>query len=255
MEGSDSFRIKIFLRDDIKEFLTDTSTFKKYHAKKEMLPLAAATHIFSKESPILSWTQEEIEQLILYRLLLSDELKSFIGITVNGRDELEETLRSKEKRTEYWNMIFPEKIGNSISLSWIYRRLRDSNGVVTPRSVIDMLSAATDFQKKNIQINFEDSPYIFPIEAIKHGIDEASRNKLEKDIYHEFPKDQENIKQLGQYGKHKLSQKDLQKLYGKDWEQVVASLRRIGILSLKRSSSTYMVEFLFRPALGITYKY
>ncbi|MET1033416.1 MAG: hypothetical protein ABWX94_02865, partial [Candidatus Saccharimonadales bacterium] len=158
-------------------------------------------------------------------------------------------------RQECWNKIFPEKVATSTSLNWIYSRLRDSNGVVTPRSVIDMLTAATEFQKKNIQINFEDSPDIFPVDALKHGVEIASKNKLENDIYNEFPKDQENIKKLGKYGKHKLNRHDLESLYGKDWEKTAESLRRIGILRFIRNSNDYMVEFLFRPALGITYKY
>jgi hypothetical protein len=255
LENGDLFRVKIFLRDDIKEFLTDDKAFKKFYPKNEVPPLVAATHIFAKESPVLSWTQEEIEQLILFRLLLSDELKDFLGIKVKDRDELEEKLRSREVRSECWNKIFPSKIINSSSLDWMYRRLRDSNGVVTPRSVIDMLTAATDFQKKNIRVNFEDAPHIFPIEAIKAGIDTASRNKLEKDIYNEFPKDQQYIKELGKYGKHKLNSKDLQKLYGKDWEKIADNLSQIGILRFIKHSNDYMVEFLFRPALNITYKY
>lgn len=255
MEGSDLFRVKLFLRDDIKEFLTDNAVFKKYYPKNEIPPLVAATHIFAKESPVLSWSQDEISQLILYRLLQSDPMKNFVGINVNNRNDLQEQLRSKDMRLKCWNKIFPEKIANSPSLTWIYTRLRDSNGVVTPRSVIDMLTAATDYQKKNIQINFEDSSHIYPVESLKEGIAVASINKLEKDIYNEFPKDQESIKKLGQYGKHKLSKKDLTKIYGKDSEKIADSLKRIGILRFIKNSNEYMVEFLFRPALGITYKY
>lgn len=249
------FKLKIFLRDDIKEFLTDNDSFRRFYPKKDIPPLAAATHIFAKESPVLSWTQEEIEQLILFRLLHSGLLRRHLGLAEHlSRPEIEEALRNKELRIKYWNKIFPEKIGNSNSLGWIYRHLRDSNDVVTPRSVIDMLTAARTFQQKRLRLNYEDSMHIFPFEAIKQGIAFASKNKLELDIYNEFPKDQSNIKKLGAYGKHKLSRVDLLDLYGKNWQKIVENLQRIGILRLIKTSNEYRVEALFRPALDITYK-
>lgn len=58
--------------------------------------------------------------------------------------------------------------------------------MVTPRSVIDMLEGSFDHQKK-IRTNFDDSSETFPVEALKEGIDVASKVKLEKDIYNEFP--------------------------------------------------------------------
>jgi hypothetical protein len=248
----DLFGVKLFLRDDIKQFLTDDRIYKKFFGGS-IPPLAAATHIFSKESPVLSWTQDEIEKLILYRLSLSSELRNFIEMEAEGRNAVEQELRSKDARLKYWNRIFPEKISTMSSLKWIYTRLRDSNGVVTPRSVIDLLNGAADFQKQNLQVNFEDSPHIFPEEAIKQGHAAASKSKLRNDIYNEFPKEQGNIMKLAN-GKGKLDKNELKVLYGTDWEGVVETLRRIGILRLVRHSDDYMVEFLFRPALEITYK-
>lgn len=254
-EEKELFKLKIFLRDDIKEFLTDNEAFKKFYPKKEVPPLAAATHIFAKESPVLSWTEEEIEQLILLRLLQSKPLRIHVGINANlARSDLVDLLRIKDTRAEYWNKIFPEKIGNTSSLGYIYRHLRDSNDVVTPRSVIDMLTAAKTYQLKKLQVDFVDSHYVFPFEAIKVGLADASKNKLDLDIYNEFPKDQQNIKKLGAYGKHKLTKKDLKILYGDKWEKVAEGLQRIGIIRLIKASNDYRVEALFRPALDITYK-
>lgn len=250
------FRLKLFLRDDIKKFLTDSAEYKKYYPKKQIPPLAAATHIFAKESPVLTWTQDEIEQLILLRLIVSREMKRFLGIDESSRrEDISLLLRDKHQRQEYWNRIFPEKISTSNSLNWMYNRLKDSNGVVTPRSVIDMLNGARDYQLKSIATNYEDSSDIFPSDSLKAGMEEASVKKLELDIYNEFPMEQDNIKLLGKYGKHKLNSYDLKAIYGKNWESVAESLRRIGILRYVLNSKEYMVEFVFRPALNITYRY
>ena len=248
-----TIKVKIFLRDDIKLFLLDAGIFLKNFGKT-IPTFPAATHIFAKESPVLNWTRDEIEKLILYRLSLSEELRLNIGMTASNREDIEQELRTKQTRLKYWNKIFPEKIVTSTSLDWIYTRLADSNGVVTPRSVIDMLNGAVEYLKQNLQTNFEDSAYIFPEEAIKQGHAIASKSKLENDIYNEFPKDQENIKKLAN-GRGKLTTKELRKLFGKDWKNEVENLRRIGILRLVKNSNDYMVVFLFRPALGITYKY
>lgn len=262
--GNDMFRIKIFLRDDIKAFLTDDAIYKKIFRKSNIPPLAAATHIFSKESPTLSWTEDEIQQLILNRLLLLETplwefleiYKKYDDYTNNEiHDQLKKDLRYKDQRMEYWNKIFPIKISSSPSLKWIFTHLKDSNDVVTPRSVIDMLEAATNFQRKHMQTNYSDSQMIFPVEALKEGINIASHSKLEKDIYNEFPRDQKNIKILSKIGKYKLSKSDLQKNYGKNWEEVAESLKRIGILKYVKNSNEYRIEFLFRPALNIVYKY
>ncbi|MDP3444592.1 MAG: hypothetical protein Q8T08_17170 [Ignavibacteria bacterium] len=243
------FSIKLFLRDDIKEFLTDDKIFKKYF-KGSIPPFAAASHIFAKSSPLLSWSMDEIEMLILNRLLVSGELRQYLGMTATNRDEIEKLLQTKEQRQVYWAKIFPEKINNMPSLSWIYTRLQDSNEIITPRTVIDLLTAAVSFQRQILQINFEDSALIFPENALKHGHVIASKNKLVNEIYNEFPRTQGDIKKLID-GKGKLNKSELIKLYGDRWEDVVETLRLIGLFRLVPHSNDYMVEFLYRPALGI----
>lgn len=253
---SDLFRIKLFLRDDIVEFLTDSGVYKKYFRKKEIPPLPAATHIFAKKSPTLNWSEDEIEQLILNRLLLNPDLKTHVGITENIEvTALRELLRMKNNREKYWNNIFPPTISSSRSLKWIFTRLKDSNDVVTPRSVIDMLEAAITYQRKKMLVDYGDCEHIFPVDAIKEGLLVASKNKLENDIYNEFPREQENIKKLGKEGKIKLTQDDLKKLYGEKWEEVASSLNRIGVIRFVKDSGTYRVEQLFRPALNLDYKF
>jgi len=253
-DNSDLLRIKLFLRDDIVEFLTDNRIYKKYFKGKNIPPLTAATHIFAKQSPVLNWTEDEIEQLILNRLLISKKLRSYLAIDENiGYEEVKILLRNKETRQKYWNKIFPNTIGASTSLKWIFTRLKDGNNIVTPRSVIDMLDGATSYQKTKMVVNFEDCEEIFPIDSIKEGLTIASKNKLEKDIYNEFPREQENIKKIGKAGKIKLEKEDLQILFGKNWEDVVDGLIRIGIIKYVKDSDTYRVEFLFRPALDMAY--
>ncbi|MDD2822929.1 MAG: hypothetical protein PHQ59_02495 [Candidatus Daviesbacteria bacterium] len=264
VEGN--FRIKLFLRDDIKSFLTDAKSYEKHFPKKELPPLVAATHIFSKESPTLSWSEDEIEQLILNRLLLglNIQLRDYLGINEKYvglkkseiDKKLEEELRNKQSRKEYWNKIFPSKISSTdSSLKWIFSHLKDSNDIVTPRSVIDMLEGAINFQKQKMQTDFQDSSVVFPIESIKAGLDIASEHKLLKDIYNEFPKEQGYIKLLSKEGQFKLSKSDLERLFGKDWENIVTTLRKIGILRYVKNSEEFRIVHLFRPALGVSYRY
>jgi len=255
LDGSNALKIKIFLRDDIMEFLTDSKVFKEHFPKQDIPPLPVATHIMAKASPVLSWSEEEIEKLVLNRLLLSDKMRAFIGMRADTREQIDALLSTKEARLSYWNKIFPEKISKQTSLGWIYTRLRDSNRIVTPRSVIDMLQAATDYQKRELQTEFKDSQYIFPVEAIKAGVIEASKKKLNDDVYNEFPKEQANIEKLKESRLTKFSQQDLQRIFGKNWQVTTETLRRIGILRNLKSSNDYMVEYLYRPALEMPYQF
>lgn len=253
-DGSDLLRIKLFLRDDISEFLTNNNIYKKYFDGKNIPPLPAATHIFAKRSPVLNWSEDEIEQLILNRLLLNPRLRNYVGIDKEkSSSEVKDLLRVKTDRQLYWDKIFPPTISQSKSIKWIFTRLKDANGVVTPRSVIDMLEAATVYQRKKMSVNFEDCEQIFPVDSIKAGLVIASKNKLETDIFNEFPRDQENIKKLSKEGKIKLTKNDLLRIYGKNWEDIISTLIRIGIIRFVKDSNTYRVEFIFRPALGLAY--
>lgn len=251
---SDLLRIKLFLRDDIVDFLTDDKIYKKCFKYKDIHPLPAATHIFAKQSPTLNWDEDEIEQLILNRLMLSKKLCSYLEIPEECDSEcVKKLLCIKNQRQEYWNKIFPETLSTSASLRWIFTRLKDSNGIVTPRSVIDTLEGAINYQKKKMVVDFSGGEYIFPVDSIKDGLKIASINKLEKDIYNEFPKEKELIKKLSVEAKIKLEKKDLKRIYGKNWEETVSNLIRIGIIRYIKDSDTYGVMYLFRPALGMAY--
>jgi len=252
--GSDFIRIKLFLRDDIVSFLTDDKIYKRYFKQSNIPPLPAATHIFARQSPTLNWDEDEIEQLILNRLMLSEKLRLYLDIPKEQTGEdVKALLRSKKQRQVYWNKIFPETMASSPSLKWIFTRLKDANGIVTPRSVIDTLEGAINYQKGKMAVDFKDCEEIFSVDSIKNGLKIASINKLEKDIYNEFPREQESIKKLSKFGKIKLEKKDLQEIYGKNWEEIVSSLNRIGIIRYVKDSGTYRVEFLFRPALNMAY--
>lgn len=258
----DLFKIKLFLRDDVKLFLTDEKIFKTFFAYAKMPPLTAATHIFSKEAPTLCWTEHGVERLILNRLLASRELRDYVGMTKKIGDlryelldkGIYKELSDKAKRFAYWKKIFPSTIKSSATLKWIYTRLKDSNNVVTPRSVIDMLEGAINYQKNRI-ISKGDALDIISADSLKIGLECASKNKLRDDLFNEFPMEQENIKKLEKERKHKLNTKDLQKMYGDKWTDVVESLNRMGILRPLKNSEEYAVTLLFRPALGIPYKY
>ena len=253
-DDSNLFRIKLFLRDDIVDFLTNDKVYKKYFKGKEIPPLPAATHIFARQSPILNWDEDEIEQLILNRLMLSNELCDYLEIPKEFRGkDVKKILRSSEERKKHWNKIFPEAMGASPSLKWIFTRLKDANGIITPRSVIDMLEGAINDQKKRMVTDFKDGEEILSINSIKEGLRIASINKLEKEIFNEFPKEREAIEKLKLKGKIKFNKKELKELYGDDWESVVANLNRIGIIRYVKDSESYRVEFLFRPALNLAY--
>lgn len=258
-EENELLKIKIFLRDDIKLFLTENDSYEAFFPGKTLPPLAAATHIFAKESPTLCWNETDIQKLLLRRLLLNKEIRELVGIEFNDIDKeqvsflIQKELYNSHKRNYYWNILFPKKIASYKSLQWIFSRLKDGNGIVTPRSAIDLLSGAIEYNKTKLNEDIGDQSSLFSFAALRAGLKNASINKLYKDIFNEFPKEQHAIKVIEKRGKYLLTEEDAREFFGKDWEHITRSLVKIGVVKYIKNSGSYLVPFLYRPGLGMKY--
>lgn len=242
---SKALRVKIFLRDDIFDFITSPEQFRKISLHKAA-KLGALTHITARATKTpLEWTQEQIQQLLLKRLFLSPTMRSYFKTS-------QDDLNKESTRKAVWNQIFGEKIEpgkkRPDSISWIYTRLSDSRQQVTPRSAIDFLIGTIDEQRRFFNLNKIDQERIFSFQAVKQGVVTASNQKYIQETKNEYPKIIPLVERLkGRSAKISIS--EIKKIFGKDYTQILSELKRIGILS--QIGQEYKVAFIFRAALGV----
>lgn len=238
-------RIKVFLRNDILEFLLNPDKFKRISSYKSSKNLPALTHITSRATKTpLSWSKEEIQQLMLKRLFLSSPLRSYYKTSMDD-------LNNKTKRNEMWSILFGDKIDQgdkkSDSLSWVYTRLSDATQV-TPRSAIDFLDGAIHEQCKIFNLNKIEQEKLFSSQAVKQGIIVASREKYTKETKNEYPKIVTHIEKLrGKSAGFTID--DFKKIFGSNYREIIPELEKIGLLN--KAGDNYKIAFIFRAALGV----
>ncbi|HEV7239369.1 MAG TPA: hypothetical protein VGQ36_09025 [Thermoanaerobaculia bacterium] len=234
---SDIVRLKIFLRDDIFDSVTD-----------DAIGFVALSHVMSRCSPVLRWSKEQILQLVTNRIFSSETLRNFFGVE-------QRKLRLDERyRAEAFYKIFPRTLRagsrQSSTLDWIYKHCEDSNGVVTPRDVIDLINAAKHKQWEMFQTHRGGTAVsLLSTQAVLQGHMEMSKKKKETYLKAEFKHFWPMIKRFeNQKAEH--DDASLRALLGKDYIRL-QDLRSIGFLKENPAAGTHSIPFLYRPGLSI----
>lgn len=230
-------RLKIFLRDDIFNSVTDDQS-----------GFVALTHVKSRCSPVLKWTKEEVLELLTNRIFNADALASYFQV------DRERLRRDEGYRTEAFYRIFPRRLRagsrQSSTLDWIYKHCEDANGVVTPRDIIDMVNFAKSKQWDMLRSHRTGTmECLLSSQAILHGHVQMSNNKREAYLKAEFPHFWPVIAKF-ENKKAEHDEASLRALLGKNYEKHLSDLRSIGFLK-QNPGGTYAIPFLYRPGLQI----
>jgi hypothetical protein len=239
---SREIRVKVFLRDDILEQVTTGEN-----------GFTALTHVTSRQSDTLQWTEDAILTLIVKRFFANESLASFLD--VDG-DQLGASL---EYRRECFYRIFPPTVhrppNQSPTLKWIHSHTMDGRGVVTPRDVIDLLTKAKQRQQDEYQDDaIGEAESIIGPAAIRYGLAELSKRKrdtvLRAELPHLWPYIEKFVGQRTEYSERALLQ-----LLGPRSAAAISDLVNIGLLSRTRErdgTSSYAIPFLYREGLELT---
>jgi hypothetical protein len=235
-------RLKIFLRDDILEQVTDGPN-----------GLTALSHITGRQSDRLAWSEDQILHLIVNRLFASEAIRQSLGV---DRDRLN---ASASYRQEAFYRVFPPTVHGgerqSKTLKWLYTHTMDGRNVVTPRDVIDLLTRAKQRQLDEFGADSEGStPWIICGPAIQYGLDELSKRKRDTFLKAEFPHFWEHISKL-HGGRTEYLEASLEQLFGGDASSVIRDLVSIGLLQESRRANvgkTYRIPYLYRAGLQLT---
>lgn len=231
-----NIRIKIFLRDDIFDHITEQNGF------------TGLTHITSRASDILTWSKTEILHLIVKRIFISKTISSYYKI---DKDKLN---INELYREECFYKVFPKQIergeNKSNTLDWILSRCQDGRGVITPRDIIDLLVHAKSKQEESFSSQPEDQEFLISPTALKYGYLRLSERKRDTYLKAEFPHFWPSIEKLeGSKAEH--NRDSLKKLLGDGVDKTIKDLCSIGFFQHKMSADTYTVPFLFRQGLRL----
>lgn len=241
MFTSERIRVKVFLRDDILEQVTEGAE-----------GFTALTHVTARQADTLEWSEDAILTLIVNRLFASNALREFLGI------DPEQLAASRDYRQDAFYRVFPRTVhtglNQSATLRWIYSHTMDGRGVVTPRDVIDLLTRAKQRQQDECGANpIDEAEILIGSAAILHGLSELSRRKrdtlLKAELPHLWPYIEKLVGQKTEY-----SGRALRLMFGTGSERIVEDLVKIGLFQRQRRSAgdTYKVPFLFRDGLELT---
>jgi len=230
-------RIKIFLRDDIFDSITDVSG-----------GFPALTHVVSRCSDTLKWNKDQILHLIVNRIYASRTLTKYFSI---DKDALQ---TNPEHRSKAFYAIFPYKlrrgINQSDTLDWIYKHCEDANGVVTPRDVIDLINFAKRHQQDAFQAHKTEMPSLLSSVSILYGHQRMSEKKRETYLKAEFDHFWKFIERF-ENRRAEYDERAMRSILGSDWRKVAQDLRSIGFIRFNPRSETYTVPFVYRHCLRI----
>jgi hypothetical protein len=226
-----NLRVKIFLRDDIIEYLASEG-------------FTALTHVIDRCSSTMSWSKDELLHLITKRISSLEAFKNYYEIDIKLIDT------DKAYREALFYNIFPKKIGKTATMDWIFSNCADSNNIVTPRDMIDLFKFAKAEQLKQYRLNPREQENLIQRETFKKALDELSRHKKDTFLFAEFPHlKAQFLKFEGNCSEY--DQASIGEYLGSDYPKILDDLKSIGFIRYIPKSGTYKIPVIWRKGLNI----
>jgi hypothetical protein len=228
--------LKLFLRSDIWKRITQGG-FRE------------ATHITKTTS--IKWESPAILNLIVRRFLNNPSVLEYFKIAPD-------ILESLEQQETLFYRIFPRKIDsgkNPETLRWLIVRTQDSNSVSAPRDVINLIKSAIARQIKQLELGGMEPPdeNLFQRTIIKEALSDASKEKVEKHLFAEYPNYRPWLDQL-RGGKSEYNVETLSALWKISMDEALSrahSLEEIGFWLKEKNSPEFWIPPIYRDGLDI----
>ena len=240
MLGLDKLRLKIFLRNDIWQRITE-SGFRE------------ASHITRQNT--LTWDDTSLLHLIVRRALNYPDICSYYNV------DAETVLADMTAQEQLFYRIFPDQVERgarkSTTLKWMVGRTRDATNETAPRELIHLVESARNEQLKSLEIG-QDEPSgetLIAGAAIKGGLPAVSQARLERTLYAEYPECKRWIERL-ENQKTEQTDATLAQLWGvhrAEASERAQRLAEIGFFEQRGTagSTSYWVPFLYRDSLNM----
>jgi hypothetical protein len=233
--------LKVFLRSDLWEEL---SFPEKSHLRTKTMQL--------------SWNQEDLWRLVVKRALCSEGFKRLCDSWgIEPRLDAESVEASGPAAIfSYLDVLFEQRIWagkNSLSRSWIMRRLADARDTIFPRDVLCLLSEAIREEQSRIRDDSRVTPdAILSRESLAKALPPTSKQRVDalREEYPDLVDVLESLKGLPAKGQtEELRAHFAQRRWSHD-VQPLDALEKAGVLSLEEDS--YAVPALYLHGLNMT---
>lgn len=240
LQAFDQISLKIFLREDIWNRVTETG-FRE------------ASHIVRYE--VMRWTAPMLLNLILRRVLSNDV---FIDDYKINRDEI---LADADKQHELFRRIFPHQVEQgprkAATFDWMIGRCADASGNTAPREVIHLLNCLRDEEIRRLERGENAAPgeQMFDRSVFKQALPRVSETRINTYLFAEYPEYRPFIEKL-KGEKTEQTPESLSHIWGIHREEAIekaAGLIKLGFFQARgtRSDPTFWVPFLYRDGLNL----
>ncbi|HEY5382473.1 MAG TPA: hypothetical protein VIJ65_09460 [Acidobacteriaceae bacterium] len=202
------------------------------------------THVNARKIEIF-WRDEDLKHLLIRRVRDSEQIC----------DELR--LRGLDN-DESFTKIFPNKVSQgekqSTTWNWIMSRIRDGNGVIAPRNLVDLVERARAEQVQSDLITpreYQEGTSLIEAESIRKAHKTLSKERVEDTLFSEAA----DLSQILEKFRHKKAEYDIDALcalLGLEEDSarvVVRDLRDVGFL--EEVGNAFKVPMLYREGLNI----
>lgn len=240
IEEYDSIRLKIFLRDDIWNRITQEGFREASHITRDIT---------------ISWNGRNLLNLIVSRALQNPSLLELYNVNS------EEILADYDKQKEFYYKMLPHQVDvgerQSETFEWILSRIRDGLNSTPPRELIHYYNeiVSQEISEQDIANNNVEDPNIISRVAIKNAVHEVSKARVLKTLFAEYPEFKEDVLAF----ENKKAEHNLETLcivWGCDSNIALtkaSKLSEIGFFELKtaKDEKVYKIPFIYRFYLNV----
>jgi hypothetical protein len=242
----DNLLLKIFLRTDIWERVTD-SGFRE------------ATHI-SRDIK-LQWNKNSLLNLMIKRLINNQSIVQFYDI------RKEDVLEDSDRQADLFYRVFPDQVEvgekQSSTIDWLLKRITDARNEPAPREIIFFLNQLVEIQAAKLERGEAepDGHFLFDRSTMKEALPALSEYRTTKVLFSEYPEYKSFIEALrGEKAEQTIH--SLSRIWRKPEEEawkIASKLSDIGFFEERggstnptyREGGSYWVPFIYRPFLAL----
>ncbi len=227
--------LKIFLRDDLWKRITAAGFREASHITRDIT---------------ITWGEQSLMNLVIRRVLQNPLLCTYYHVHEDS------VLASAAAQTALFYRIFPDQVDlgrNPKTFAWMLGRTRDGTGRSAPRELIHLLEAARAAQIREMEMGTEPASgeALFTRSAIRAGLPEVSRARLEQTLFAEYPELKTRIEAL----EGEKTEQSVASL-AKAWRVQPDTARDLGqklaeVGFFESRADTFWVPFLYRDALSM----
>ena len=234
------FSLKILLRDDIWNRITDEGFREASHITKAIT---------------ISWGPHALLNLVIRRAIHNEKLRGFYGA------EVPQVLSSVDEQEKLFYRIFPRQVDpgkrKSTTFDWMLSRTADGSKQTAPRELIHLLSAARDEQLRLLEMGAAEpgGETLFSASALKAALPVVSTVRYGQTLCAEHPGLMSLMEAL-EGEKTQQSAASLAKIWRKTEPDALAAAEKLSEIGFFEKRGTkeqpvFWVPFMYRDALHL----